>query len=106
MALALLKSLPGKRRKAVAADKGHDVRSFLEGCRRLRGTPHGAAKDKGMAMDRRALQHIGYAISEIKRKRGEEPFGWMRLIAQLRQVKQCGKAQVRALFQMGILGGI
>ena len=103
-ALALLKSLPGKRRKTVAADKGYDVRSFVEGCRRLRITPHVAAKDKGSAMDQRTLRHAGYAISQVKRKRVEEPFGWMKLIAQLRQVKQRGKAQVGTLFQMGMMG--
>ncbi len=103
-ALELLESLPGKRRKTVAADKGYDVKSFVAGCRRLRITPHVAAKDKGSAIDARTRRHAGYVVSQRKRKRVEEPFGWMKLIAQLRQVKQRGRAQVGALFQMGMLG--
>lgn len=103
-ALELLQSLSGQRRKTVGADKGYDVKSFVEGCRRLRITAHVAAKDKGSAIDQRTRRHVGYAISQVKRKRVEEPFGWMKLIAQLRQVKQRGKAQVDALFQMGMLG--
>lgn len=103
-ALKLLASLPGKRRKTVAADKGYDVKAFIEGCRGLRITPHVAAKDKGSATDQRTRRHVGYALSQIKRKRVEEPFGWMKLAAQLRQVKQRGRAQVEGLFQMGMLG--
>lgn len=103
-ALELLKSLPGKRRKTVGADKGYDVTSFVEGCRNLRITPHVASKDKGSAVDQRTLRHAGYTVSQRKRKRVEEPFGWMKLVAQLRQVKQRGKAQVGALFQMGMMG--
>ncbi|MGH8184030.1 MAG: IS5 family transposase [Rhodanobacteraceae bacterium] len=103
-ALELLKSLPSKRRKTVGTDKGYDVTSFVEGCRRLRITAHVAAKDKGSAIDARTRRHVGYAVSQTKRKRVEEPFGWMKLIAQLRQVKQRGKAQVGALFQMGMMG--
>ncbi|HLI16969.1 MAG TPA: IS5 family transposase [Rhodanobacteraceae bacterium] len=104
VALELLASLPGKRRKTVGADKGYDVKAFIEGCRRLRITPHVAAKDQRGAIDQRTCRHAGYAISQIKRKRVEEPFGWMKLAAQLRQVKQRGTAQVAALFQMGMMG--
>jgi hypothetical protein len=32
-ALKLLASLPGKRRKTVAADEGYDVKALVEGCR-------------------------------------------------------------------------
>jgi transposase len=103
-ALKLLESLPGGRRKTVGADKGFDVASFVEGCRSLRITAHVAAKDKGSAIDQRTQRHDGYAISQRKRKRVEEPFGWGKLIGQLRQVKQRGKARVNALFKMSMIG--
>jgi len=103
-ALALLKTLPGKQRKTVGADKGYDVRSFIQGCREQGITAHVAAKDKGSAIDGRTTRHAGYAVSQRKRKRVEEPFGWNKLIGQLRQVKQRGVAKVDAMFQFGMMG--
>lgn len=103
-ALKLLASLPGARRKTVGADKGYDVKSFIEGCRALHITPHVAAKDKGSATDQRTQRHAGYAVSQRKRKRVEEPFGWGKLIGQIRQVKQRGKAQVNTIFQTTMMG--
>lgn len=103
-ALALLATLPGKRRKTVGADKGYDVGNFVEGCRALRITAHVAAKDKGSAIDERTRRHAGYAISQRKRKRVEEPFGWAKVVGPIRQVKQRGKARVNALFQIAMMG--
>ena len=103
-ALALLAALPGQRRKTVGADKGYDVESFVRGCRERCVTAHVAAREKGSAIDRRTQRHAGYTISQYKRKRIEEPFGWNKLIGQLRQVKQRGIAKVDALFQFGMMG--
>jgi len=102
-ALALLKSLPGKRRKTVGADKGYDVASFTQGCRELNITAHVAAKDKGSAIDGRTRRHAGYGLSQRKRKRVEEPFGWNKLIGQIRQVRLRGTRKVEALFQFGMM---
>ena len=35
-ALAMLQTLPGARRKTLAADKGYDTRDFIAGCRARR----------------------------------------------------------------------
>jgi len=102
-ALTLLESLPGKRRKTVGADKGYDVQSFVDGCRELNITAHVAAKDKGSAIDQRTQRHAGYEVSQRKRKRVEEPFGWNKLIGHLRQVKQRGIEKVDGIFQFGML---
>jgi transposase len=99
----LLKRLPGRRRKTVGADKGYDTAAFVQGCRQQRITAHVASKTKGSAVDRRTLRHAGYAVSQLKRKRIEEPFGWVKLIGNLRQVKQRGLPNVNALFQFGML---
>jgi transposase len=104
VAVELLAGLPGRRRKTVGADKNYDVASFIEACRKHRVTVHAAAKDKGSAMDRRTMRHEGYVISQCKRKRVEEPFGWGKLIGQLKQVKQRGVAKVDALFKFTMLG--
>lgn len=74
-ALALLGTLPGRRRKTVGADKGYDVAEFITGCRAQHLTAHVAAKLKGSAVDARTTRHAGYGVSLRKRKRVEEPFG-------------------------------
>jgi transposase len=101
--LELLKRLPGRRRKTVGADKGYDTAAFVQGCRQHRITAHVASKVKGSAVDGRTLRHAGYLASQRKRKRIEEPFGWIKLIGNLRQVKQRGLPRVNALFQFGML---
>lgn len=103
-AVELLSTLPGARRKTVGADKGYDTARFVERCRELRLTAHVARKLKGSALDARTTRHTGYAVSQLKRKRIEEPFGWAKLIGPLRQVKQRGLPRVNALFQFAMLG--
>lgn len=90
----------------MGADKGYDVVSFIQDCRERRITAQVAAREKGGAIDRRTQRHAGYTISQCQRKRIEEPFGWNKLIGQLRQVKQRGIAKVDALFQFGMMGWI
>jgi hypothetical protein len=75
-ALAMLGRRPNRhRRVTVGADKGYDCKAFITGCRRLKVTPHVAAKDKHSAVDGRIRRHEGYKISLKVRKRIEEAFG-------------------------------
>jgi hypothetical protein len=46
--------------KKSAGDKGYDCKAFIEGCRRLKVTPHVAAKDKHSAVDGCIKRHEGY----------------------------------------------
>ena len=103
-AVELLSTLPGTRRKTVGADKGYDTARLVQPCRELNITAHVARKTKGSAVDGRTTRHAGYAISQWKRKRVEEPFGWAKLIGPIRQVKQRGLPRVNALFQFTLLG--
>lgn len=103
-ALELLGTLPGRRRKTVGGDKGYDTPGFVTACREQRITAHVASKIKGSAVDARTIRHAGYAVSQLKRKRIEEPFGWAKLIGPVRQVKQRGVPKVNALFQFAMLG--
>jgi transposase len=53
-ALAMLKRRDSKNKRAtVGADKGYDCKAFVKGCRKLKVTPHVAAKDKHSAIDGR-----------------------------------------------------
>lgn len=103
-AVELLGTLPGARRKTVGGDKGFDTARFVNQCRALGITAHVARKRKGSAIDGRTTRHAGYAVSQLKRKRVEEPFGWVKLIGPIRPVKQRGLPRVNTLFQFAMLG--
>ncbi len=52
----------------------------------------------GSAIDARTTRHAGYAISQQKRKRIEECFGWLKTIALLRKVRHRGIFKVDWVF--------
>jgi transposase len=90
---------PGsERRLTVAADKGYDTKGFVAACRRMCGTPHGAAKVRHSAVDGRTTRHASYALSQRKRKLIEEAFGWAKTVAGLAKVKVRGLDRVRHQF--------
>ena len=76
-ALVMLAGVPGHRRITVAADKGYDTRDFVANVRALHATPHIAQQTTGRrsALDGRTTRHVGYAISQRKRKLVEKNFG-------------------------------
>lgn len=83
----------------VGADKGYDTGEFVEGCRGLKVTPHVAAKSSGSAVDGRTTSTNGYTISQVKRKRIEECFGWMKDIGLMRKLRHIGRAKVAWIFR-------
>jgi hypothetical protein len=68
--------LTSKTTKTLGADKGYDCADFVAALRAMEVTPHVAAKAKGSAIDGRTTRQEGYAMSQRKRKRIAEPFGW------------------------------
>jgi hypothetical protein len=52
----------------------------------------------GSAIDNRTTRQGGYAISQTKRKRIEECFGWLKTIALLRKVRHRGTLKVDWIF--------
>jgi Transposase DDE domain len=46
----------------------------------------------------RTTRHPGYAVSMTKRKRIEEPFGWMKTVGGLRKTRHCGRELVEWFF--------
>jgi transposase len=100
-ALLMLEQLPGDQRLTVGGDKGFDTAEFVAECRHMNVTPHVAQNEKrpgGSAIDQRTTRHGGYAISQRKRKRIEECFGWMKDIALLRKLKHRGLHKVGWIF--------
>ena len=94
-ALAMLKRRNNKYKRAtVGADKGYDCRTFIKGCRKLKVTPHVAAKGQHSAVDGRIKRHEGYKISLKMRKRIEEAFGWIKTVGGLAKTKLIGQAKL------------
>ena len=99
-ALAMLEQVPGTGRVTVGGDKGFDTAEFVRECRNLRVTPHVARNLAGRrsAIDGRTTRPAGYAISQKKRKRIEECFGWLKTIALLRKLRHRGTLKVDWIF--------
>jgi transposase len=81
----IVRHSPGARRITLGADKGYDAAAFVADMRALNVTPHIAQNISGRrsAVDARTTRHVGYAVSQRKRKRIEEPFGWGKTIGGL-----------------------
>jgi transposase len=96
-ALVMLEQIPGRKQVTVGGDKAYDTADFVAECRNLKVTPHVAQnleRRGGSAIDARTTQHVGYAISQRKRKRIEECFGWLKTIALMRKVRHRGLFKV------------
>ena len=100
-ALTMLKRRRRKGLVTVGADKAYDTRGFIASVRQLGVTPHVAQNIErlgGTAIDGRTVRHPGYAISQYKRKRVEEIFGWMKTVATMRKTRHRGRAKVDWMF--------
>jgi transposase len=102
-ALEMLQDLPGSGRVTVGGDKGFDTADFVRECRNIWVTPHVAqntGRRGGSAIDRRTARHASYALSQKKRKRIEECFGWLKTVALLRKVRHRGTLKVDWIFAL------
>ena len=101
-AAELVRRLPRRRRRrTLGADKGYDTQGCVAALRRLGVTLHVAQnlhRPGGSAIDGRTTGHPGYAISQQKRKRVEEIFGWLKTIGLQRQTRFRGTARVAWMF--------
>jgi transposase len=100
-ALIMLEQIPGDQRVTVAGDKGFDTKDFISECRHMQVTPHVAQNHQrpgGSAIDQRTTRHAAYEISQRKRKRIEECFGWLKTVALLRKVRHRGLGKVDWVF--------
>jgi transposase len=90
-----------ENRVTVGADKGYDTRDFVREMRERNVTPHVSQNTKrsgGSAIDRRTTHHAGYAVSQRKRKRIEEVFGWLKTVGMLRKTHHRGVFKVGWVF--------
>jgi transposase len=100
-ALLMTARIEGSQRVTVAADKGYDTNNFVREMRGMNVTPHVAQNEKrpgGSAIDKRTTRHPGYKVSQIKRKRIEEVFGWLKTVGMLRKTRHRGVHKVGWVF--------
>jgi transposase len=100
-AVAMVEEIPGQHRVTLGADKGYDRKDFVQELRDHQVTPHIARKSTSI-IDDRTTRHAGYAISQQKRKRIEEIFGWLKTVAGLRKTRHRGVARVGWMFTFAL----
>jgi len=100
-ALLMTERIGGSKRVTVAADKGYDAQEFVQEIRGMNVTPHVTQNNKrrgGSAIDGRSTRHAGYKVSQVKRKRIEEVFGWLKTVGMLRKTRHRGVHKVGWVF--------
>jgi transposase len=97
-AITMLGDLPQGRRVTVGGDKGYDTSRFVTACRAMHITPHVAQKQAYTAIDGRTTCTAAYAVSQQRRKRVEEAFGWMKTVGLLRKLRHRGGPLVDWIF--------
>jgi transposase len=85
------------RPTTLGADKGYHSKDFVAHLRKKNIAAHIARIEgrKTPGLDARTTRHAGYAISQTKRKRVEEIFGWMKAYGGLRRTLARGLARVQ-----------
>jgi transposase len=103
-AIDMLTEKPAEKRATLGADRGYDTRGFVARLRSIHVTPHVAQnvnRSGGSAIDGRTTQHEGYSVSQRKRKRVEEVFGWLKTVALQRKTRFRGTERVGWMFTLG-----
>ena len=99
-AVEMIEQMADGQPVTVGADKAYDTRDFVRDLRELKVTPHVAqnTKNRSSAIDGRTTRHPGYAVSQRKRKRVEEIFGWIKTVGLMRKTRHRGLARVGWMF--------
>ncbi len=86
-AMLMAEAIPPGKRVTLGGDKNYDTREFVRELRGMNITPHVAQNTtkRRSAVDERTTRHTGYEVSQRKRKRVEQSFGWMKMIGMLKR---------------------
>ena len=86
-----------QKMSTLGADKGYHTKGFVALLRGRHVAPHIARIEKRTTpgLDGRTTRHGGYAVSQRKRKRVEEIFGWMKSVGGLRKTRFVGIAKTQ-----------
>src|ERR1700676_605589 len=93
-AMLMVEAIPSGKRVTLGGDKNYDTRELVGELRRMNIAPHVAQNNtnRSSAIDQRTTRDTGYGVSEQKRKRVEQSFGWMKMVGmfKLRGVEKVG----------------
>jgi IS5 family transposase len=100
----MLRQAKKRSRITLGADKGYDVKAFVETLRSLKVTPHIACRENrgSAAIDGRTTRHAGYLISQRTRKRIEEVFGWLKTVGVFRKLRYVGQEKIAWYFTLAL----
>ena len=101
-AVTMLAKVARRRGKRITAggDRGYDTHDFVLTLRQLEVTPHVAQNTtkRSSRIDQRTTRHWGYELSQRKRKRIEEVFGWIKTVGLMRKTRHRGSRRVGWMF--------
>jgi transposase len=99
-AMLMAEAIPPGKRVTLGGDKNYDTQELVRELRGMNITPHVAQNNanRRSAVDERTTRHAGYEVSQRKRKRVEQSFGWMKMVGMLKKVKLRGIDKVGWLF--------
>jgi transposase len=105
-AIDMLDDLGTNNSKTLGADKHYDHDEFCSELRKRNITPHVAqnihARKHKSAIDGRTTRHPGYSISQNKRKRVEEIFGWLKAFGIVRRPHFRGLEKIESFFKFTV----
>lgn len=95
---------PEQAQVTLGADKGYDAAEFIEALQEMQVGPHVAQNTSGRrsAVPDEVAASAGYAISQEKRKRIEQGFGWAKVVGGIRQVVVRGLDKVDQMFMLNM----
>jgi len=106
MIVDAVQAAPEDARVTLGADKGYDAAEFVEALQEMKVVPHIAQNNSGRrsAVPDDVAKSEGYAISQQKRKRIEQGFGWGKFVGPIRQVMVRGLERVDQIFVLTMTG--
>ena len=92
----MMERVPRARRSTLGGNKNYDTQEHVKALRELGVTPHVAQNNtnRRSAIDDRTTSHVGYDVSQRKRKAVEQVFGWGKVIGPIRKTKYRGVERV------------
>jgi Transposase DDE domain len=84
----------------LCADRGYEAADFVDELQAMRVTPRVAQNTsrRRSAIDGRTTRHAGYGVGQRIRKRIEEAFGWIKIVAGQKKTRFCSVERVGLAF--------
>jgi transposase len=105
-AFEMAQGMADGKTKTLGADKHYDQDYLTEALRGINVASHTAqnihARKHTSSIDGRTTRHEGYEISQRKRKRVEEIFGWLKTIGLMRRPMLRGKEKIGWMFTFSL----